>query len=83
MNSDGTTSAGATGANLLGANVFLSWASTTNVVVTARPNDFVIFESSIATFRYDQIVGPAAIRIGIWAYLVVGARLGSLKVTAA
>ena len=39
--------------------------------------------SRIAQFSYDQVVGPQAIRIGIWAYLVVGARLGSLKVTAA
>jgi hypothetical protein len=43
----------------------------------------VIFESSIAQFQYDQIVGPQAIRVGLWAYLVVGTRLGSLKVTAA
>ena len=62
---------------------YLSWGSTANVVVTARANDFVIFESPVATFSYDQPVGPQAIRIGIWAYLVVGARLGSLKVTAA
>jgi len=42
-----------------------------------------IFESPIARFSYDQVVGPAAVRVGIWAYLVVGQRLGSLKVTAA
>jgi hypothetical protein len=61
----------------------LSWASTVNVCVFGRPNDFVIYESSIAQFSYDQVVGPQAVRIGIWAYLVVGTRLGSLKVTAA
>jgi HK97 family phage prohead protease len=83
MNSAGTVQAGATGANLLGADVLLSWASTTNVVVTARRDDFVIFESSIAQFRYDQPSGPSAVDIGIWAYLVVGARRGGNKITAA
>lgn len=82
-NSDGTVQPGGATAGLLGADVFLSWANTANVNVFARTTDFVIFESSIATFRYDQVVGPQAIRIGIWAYLVVGARLGGLKVTAA
>lgn len=82
-NSDGTVSPGAATAGILGAETYLSWASTTNVNVFARRSDYVIFESSIAQFRYDQVVGPAAIRIGIWAYLVVGTRLGGLKVTAA
>jgi hypothetical protein len=40
----------------------------------------VIFESSIAQFTYDQVVGPQAVRVGLWAYLGVGARLGSLKI---
>lgn len=82
-NSDGTARAGGTGANVLGADVLLSWASTANVVVTARRADYVIFESSVASFRYEQATGPAGINIGIWAYLVVGTRLGGLSVTAA
>lgn len=68
---------------VLTARAKLSYASTVNVNVFGRPNDFVTFESSIASFSFDQVVGPQAVRIGIWAYLVVGARLGSLKVTAA
>lgn len=68
---------------ILTARAKLSYASTVNVNVFGRPNDFVTFESSIASFSFDQVAGPQAIRIGIWAYLVVGARLGSLKVTAA
>lgn len=82
-NSEGAVQAGGAMANLLGAGIYLSWASTANVVVTARPADYVIYESSIASFRYDQPAGPAGIDIGIWAYLVVGTRLGGLKVTAA
>jgi hypothetical protein len=82
-NSQATVEAGGAQGNILGAGEYLSWASTTNVVVTGRPSDYVIFESSIARFSYDAVTGPAGVRIGIWAYLVVGTRLGSLKVTAA
>lgn len=82
-NANGITDDGGTGGAILGAQTFLSYASTANVVVTARPDDFVIFESSIARFSYDAVTGPSGVRIGIWAYLVVGARLGSLKRTAA
>ena len=52
-------------------------------MVTAARDDYVIFESSIARFSYEQVTGPSAIRIGIWAYLVVGTRRGGLSVTAA
>jgi hypothetical protein len=83
QNSDGSVARGGIQADVLGAATKLSWASTANVCVFGRPNDFVIYESSIAQFSYDQVVGPQAVRIGIWAYLVVGTRLGSLKVTAA
>lgn len=68
---------------LLGAQGKLSYASTANVWTFSKPSDYVIFESAIAQFSYDQVVGPQAVRVGIWAYLVVGTRLGSLKVTAA
>ncbi|HEV8282357.1 MAG TPA: hypothetical protein VGQ02_10880 [Candidatus Limnocylindrales bacterium] len=85
VNSDGTTLADDLTLDLavLTARTKLSYASTVNVCVFGRPNDFVTFESSVASFSFDQVVGPQAVRIGIWAYLVVGARLGSLKVTAA
>lgn len=83
MNSDGTTAAGGSQGGLLGAGVYLSYASTTNVVVTGAPTDYVIYESSVATFSFNEVVGPQNVRIGLWAYLVVGTRLGSLKVTAA
>jgi hypothetical protein len=83
VNAQATVEAGGASGNILGAVEYLSWASTTNVVVTGRPEDYVIYESSIARFSYDAATGPAGIRLGIWAYLVVGTRLGSLKVTAA
>jgi phage head maturation protease len=83
-NSDGSVSAGGLEANVLNARTKLSYASTVNVCVFGVPSDFVIFESSIAQFQYDQIANaPANIRVGLWAYLVVGTRLGALKVPAA
>jgi hypothetical protein len=85
VNSDGATLADDLSLELavLTARAKLSYASTVNVCVFGRPNDFVIYESPIAQFSYDQVVGPQAVRVGLWAYLVVGTRLGSLKVTAA
>jgi len=83
MNSDGNVAQGGVSGSILGSTTFLSYASTVNVVVTARANDYVIYESSLASFSFDQVVGPQAVRIGVWAYLVVGTRLGGLSVTAA
>jgi hypothetical protein len=85
VNSDGTTLADDLSLDLavLTARGKLSYASTVNVCVFGRPQDFVVFESPIMRFSYEQPVGPQAIRIGVWAYLGIGARLGSLKVTAA
>jgi phage head maturation protease len=81
MNSDATVQSGGIAGNILGAQARLSWGSTANVAVYANTTDYVIFESSIAQFTYDQVVGPQSIRVGLWAYLGVGARLGGLKIT--
>lgn len=83
QNSDGNVAPGGVQGSVLGSTTFLSYASTANVVVTARSNDYVIYESSLAQFSFDQVVGPQAVRVGVWAYLVVGTRLGGLKKTAA
>lgn len=88
-NAAGQQDAGAAGASVLGIPAIFSWASTNGtagvgaVAVTGRRSDFVIFESNVARFSFDQgAEAPAAIRVGLWAYLVVGARRGSLKETA-
>jgi phage head maturation protease len=83
MNSDGTVQSGGISGNILGANAKLSWANTVNVNVFAVSTDYVIFESAITQFTYDQVVGPQSVRVGLWAYLGIGARLGGLSVTAA
>jgi hypothetical protein len=68
-----------------------SWSSTAGagagvggVAVVGRSSDFAIFESNIVRFQYDQgAEAPSAVRIGLWAYLVVGVRRGSRKATGA
>lgn len=91
VNTDGQVQAGAAGASIIGVPTILSWASTPGaattaiggVVVTGRPEDFVIYESSVFRFSFDQVTGPAGIRLGVWAYLAVAVHNvgGSKKVT--
>lgn len=84
QNAAGVLTGGTLGANLLSADVFHSYGSTVNVVVTARPDDYVIYESPIVSFTYREgAEAPAGVRVGVWGYLVAAARLGGLKVTAA
>jgi hypothetical protein len=74
-----------------GVPVAQSWSSTAGagagvggVAVAGREADFAIFESALTSFRYDQgAEAPSAVRIGLWAYLVVGTRRGSRKATGA
>lgn len=85
------TEPGYAGASLVGVPVVQSWSSTAGagagvggVAVAGRSSDFAIFESNVSHFRFDQgAEAPAAIRIGLWAYLVVGTRRGSRKATGA
>ena len=83
FNANGTVNEGGSGAYLNGARIMLSPKSTVNVVVTAKPQDFVIYRSPMLTFRFSEVVGPQSIRIAVFGYLGIGTRLGSLKVTAA
>ena len=89
-NAAGQQGTGASGASVLGVPVEMSWASTDGtagvgaVAIAGRASDFIIYESPIARFTFAEGAGaPAAIRVGLWAYLATGARRGSLKETAA
>lgn len=84
VNSDATVESGAVAGNMLGARAFLSYASTVNVWCFARPEDYVLYESPVVSFSFEQAPGgPHAVRVGVWAYLGIGTRLGALKKTAA
>jgi HK97 family phage prohead protease/HK97 family phage major capsid protein len=89
-NAAGEQGSGASGGSVLGVPVAMSWTSTDgvagvgSVAIAGRASDFIIYESPIFRFTFDQGAGaPAAIRVGLWAYLAAGARRGSLKETAA
>jgi hypothetical protein len=74
-----------------GVSVAQSWASTPGagagvggVAVVGRSSDFAIFESNLVNFQFTEgAEAPSAIRVGLWAYLVVGTRRGSRKATGA
>jgi HK97 family phage prohead protease len=74
-----------------GVPVAQSWSSTAGagagvggVAVVGRASDFAIFESNLAQFQFNEgAEAPSAVRIGLWAYLVVGTRRGSRKATGA
>ena len=87
MNADGTVAIGGSGGGILGAQLILSWGSTANHVITLRRDDYVIFESPVLNFRYEQATGPAGYNVGCWAYFVCSERgpagVGGLTVTAA
>ena len=73
-NAEGTVQAGGAAASVLGVPVYNSWAQPDTYVLVARRADAFYYESAVVQFRYEQIGGPAAIRIGIWAYLTAQVR---------
>jgi HK97 family phage prohead protease/HK97 family phage major capsid protein len=88
-NAGGQQDAGAAGASVIGVPLILSWASTDGtagvgaISITARRTDMVIYESAVARFSYEQVDGPAAIKLGIWAYMAFADRRGAVKSGAA
>jgi HK97 family phage prohead protease len=88
-NAGGQQQDGAMGAAVLGVPLILSWASTDGtagvgaLTITARRTDMVVYESAIARFSYEQATGPAAVKLGIWAYMAVADRRGAVKSGAA
>jgi hypothetical protein len=73
-NAEGTVGAGGASASVLGVPVYNSWSTAATDALVARRADAFYYESSVVQFRYEQIGGPAAIRIGVWAYLVAVVR---------
>lgn len=45
-----------------------------------RSSDVLLFESNLLRFRYEEIYGPQAVKLGIWAYTAVLVRYGSAPV---
>lgn len=50
--------------------------------IVARSADTLLFESNMLRFRYEEIYGPQAIKLGIWAYTATLVRYGTASVKA-
>jgi HK97 family phage major capsid protein len=52
-----------------GLRIAPSWAQTTdNHLWVARADDFLLLESPTFNFRYEEVLGPSAVRLGVWGY---------------
>jgi hypothetical protein len=54
-----------------GLNVVPSWAGTDNHFYTVKADDTLLLESTTMTFRYEEVLGPETIRLGVWGYAAV------------
>jgi HK97 family phage major capsid protein len=51
-----------------GLRVIPSWAGVDNHLYVAVASDLILLESSTFNFRYEEVLGPEAIRLGVWGY---------------
>jgi len=51
-----------------GLSVVASWAATDNLLYVAKADDMLLLESSTFNFRYEEVLGPESIRLGVWGY---------------
>jgi hypothetical protein len=53
---------------VVGLPVVPSWAGVDNHIYVIRASDSLLLESSTFNFRYEEVLGPSAIRLGVWGY---------------
>jgi hypothetical protein len=53
---------------VVGLPVIPSWAGVDNHIYVAKADDLILLESSTFNFRYEEVLGPSAIRLGVWGY---------------
>jgi HK97 family phage major capsid protein len=53
-----------------GLPVVPSWAGNNNLYVV-KADDALLLESSTMNFRYEEVLGPESIRLGVWGYAAV------------
>jgi hypothetical protein len=56
------------GGEVVGLQVIPSWAGNDNLMYIVRADDCLLLESSTFNFRYEEVLGPSAIRLGVWGY---------------
>ena len=54
---------------VVGLSVVPSWAQAAdNHIFVAKADDLLLLESSTFNFRYEEVLGPESIRLGVWGY---------------
>jgi hypothetical protein len=53
---------------VVGLSVVPSWAGNDNHFYVVKADDCLLLESSTFNFRYEEVLGPSAIRLGVWGY---------------
>src|SRR5215472_2716896 len=53
---------------VVGLQVIPSWAAVDNHLYVAKVDDLLLLESSTFNFRYEEVLGPESIRLGVWGY---------------
>jgi HK97 family phage major capsid protein len=56
---------------VVGLQVIPSWAGVDNHLYVVKLDDSLLLESSTFNFRYEEVLGPEAIRLGVWGYAAV------------
>ena len=55
----------------VGLQIIPSWAGVDNHLYVAKVDDCLLLESSTFNFRYEEVLGPESIRLGVWGYAAV------------
>jgi len=53
---------------VVGLQVVPSWAGVDNHLYVSKADDLLLLESSTFNFRYEEVLGPQSIRLGVWGY---------------
>jgi HK97 family phage major capsid protein len=68
-NAYGLTAADYLGGEVVGLQCIPSWAQAAdNHIYVVRADDMLLLESATFNFRYEEVLGPSAIRLGVWGY---------------
>lgn len=68
-NALGTSLAGATGATIDGVDIFKVWGVAATMAYIFNAQDVFLGESSVRTFRFEEVEGPGVIKLALWAYV--------------
>jgi hypothetical protein len=53
---------------VVGLQCIPSWAANDNHIYVLKADDLLLLESGTFNFRYEEVLGPQSIRLGVWGY---------------